>query len=146
MPARLYEPAETIRRHQTIAMRPTLLPALFALGMLAGCGSSLPVRDFRPDYGREWSSSVKIDGHPPFAVYELKGQRRLQVRLNMLAQVFGGAFDPVQWVGLSDGIPSQSAHEAAARQYLADTGRTSCTVSGSAISPSGREFEFTYAC
>jgi hypothetical protein len=114
--------------------------------MLAGCGYSLPVRDFRPDYGKEWSTSVKIEGYPPFAVYELKQQRRLQVRLNMLAQVFGGVFDPVQWVGLSDGIPSQSAHEAAARQYLADTGRTSCTVAGSAIAPGGREFEFTYSC
>jgi hypothetical protein len=127
-------------------MRRTFLPVVLALGMLAGCGSSLPVRDFRPDYGKEWSTSVKIEGYPPFAVYELKQQRRLQVRLNMLAQVFGGVFDPVQWVGLSDGIPSQSAHEAAARQYLADTGRTSCTVAGSAIAPGGREFEFTYSC
>jgi hypothetical protein len=127
-------------------MRRTFLPVVLALGMLAGCGSSLPVRDFRPDYGKEWSTSVKIEGYPPFAVYELKQQRRLQVRLNMLAQVFGGVFDPVQWVGLSDGIPSQSAHEAAARQYLADTGRTSCSVVGSAISPGGREFEFTYSC
>jgi hypothetical protein len=127
-------------------MRRTFLPIVLALGMLAGCGSSLPVRDFRPDYGKEWSTSVKIEGYPPFAVYELKQQRRLQVRLNMLAQVFGGVFDPVQWVGLSDGIPSQSAHEAAARQYLADTGRTSCTVAGSAIAPGGREFEFTYSC
>lgn len=127
-------------------MRRTLLPAVLAFGMLAGCGSSLPVRDFRPDYGREWSTSVKIEGHPPFAVYELKAQRRLQVRLNMLAQAFGWAGDPLQLLGVSDGIPSQSAHEAAARQYLADTGRTSCSVAGSAISPSGREFEFTYTC
>ena len=127
-------------------MRRTLLLAVLALGMLAGCGSSLPVRDFRPDYGKEWSSSVKIEGYPPFAVYELKAQRRLQVRLNMIAQVFGPIADPLQMIGVSDGIPSQSAHEAAARQYLADTGRTSCTVAGSAVAPGGREFEFTYTC
>jgi hypothetical protein len=127
-------------------MRRTLLPVVLALAMLAGCASSLPVRDFRGDYGRVWSSSAKIDGYPPFAVYELKEQRRLQVRLNLIAQVFGPIGDPLQMMGLSDGIPPQSAHEAAARQYLADTGRTACTVTGSAISPSGREFEFTYAC
>jgi hypothetical protein len=127
-------------------MRQTLLPVVLALGMLAGCGSSLPVRDFRNDYQRAAGGSAKIEGYPPFAIFELKEQRRLQVRLNMLAQVFGPIADPLQMMGLSDGIPPQSAHEAAARQYLADTGRTSCPVTGSAISPSGREFEFTYAC
>jgi hypothetical protein len=127
-------------------MRPTLLPAVLALGMLAGCASSLPVRDFGADYQRASSGSVKIDGYPPFAVFELKEQRRLQVRLNVLAQAFGWVADPLQLVGISDGIPSQSAHETAARQYLAETGRGSCSVTGSAISPNGREFEFTYTC
>jgi hypothetical protein len=127
-------------------MRPSLLPAVLALGMLAGCASSLPVRDFRADYQRASGGSVKIEGYPPFTIYELKEQRRLQVYQNVLAQVFRGALDPVQWIGLSDGIPPQSAHEAAARQYLAESGRGACAVAGSAISPNGREFEFTYTC
>lgn len=124
-------------------MRRILLPAVL---LLAGCASSLPVRDFRADYERAPSRQVKIEGYAPFVVYELKSQRRLLVRLNLLAQAFGWAANPAVLLGLSDGIPSQSAHEAAARQYLAETGRGSCPVSGAGVTPSGREFEFAYAC
>ena len=122
-----------------------LLPAVLALGALAGC-ASLPVRDFRLEYERAPRRDVKIEGYARFVVYELREQRRLQVRLNELAQAFGWIADPLQWVGVSDGIPSQSAHDAAARQYLAETGRASCSVTGAAVTPSGREFEFAYTC
>ncbi len=123
-----------------------LLPAVLALWTLAGCASSLPVRDFRPEFERAPRRDVKIESYAPFVVYELRVQRRLQVRLNLLAQAFGWAGDPLQLLGVSDGIPSQSAHEAAARQYLAEIGRPSCSVTGAAVTPSGREFEFAYAC
>jgi hypothetical protein len=127
-------------------MRLPFLPAMLAIGMmLAGC-ASLPVRDFRPDYERAASRSVKIEGYAPFVVFELKEQRRLQVRLNLLAQAFGWANDPLVLMGVSDGIPPRAAHEAAARQYLAETGRPACTVTVTAVSPSGREFEFSYRC
>jgi hypothetical protein len=112
---------------------------------LAGC-ASLPVRDFRADYERAPSQQVKIDGYPPFVVSELRDRRRLQVQLNVLAQAFSWASNPLVLAGLSDGIPSQSAHAAAARHYLVETGRPSCTVSGAAITPNGRAYEFTYAC
>ena len=127
-------------------MRRTLLPAVLALGTLAGCASSLPVREFRGEYERAPKHDVKIEGHAPFVVYELREQRRLQVRLNLVAQAFGWVGDPLQMIGVSDGIPSQSAHEAAARQYLAETGRAACSVAGTAITPSRREFEFAYTC
>jgi hypothetical protein len=124
-------------------MRRLLLPAVL---LLAGCASTLPVRDFKADYERTPSRQVKIEGYAPFVVYELKAQHRLLVRLNFLAQAFGWASDPLVLLGVSDGIPSRSAHEAAARQYLAETGRGSCSVSGMAVTPDGRAFEFAYAC
>lgn len=127
-------------------MRPVLLAAVLALGALAGCASSLPVRDFRPEYERAPRRDIKVEGYAPFVVSELREQRRLQVRLNTLAQAFGWVADPLQWSGVSDGIPSQSAHEGVARQYLAETGRASCSVIGAAVTPSGREFEFAYTC
>src|SRR5262249_43161880 len=98
------------------------------------------------DYERAPSRDVKIEGYAPFVVYELKAQRRLLVRLNVLAQAFGWMSNPAVLLGVSDGIPSRSAHEAAARQYLAETGRGSCSVSGVAVTPNGREFEFAYTC
>jgi hypothetical protein len=122
------------------------LPAVLALGTLAGCATSLPVRDFRLEYERAPRRDIKVEGYAPFVVSELREQRRLQVRLNLLAQAFGWAADPLQLIGVSDGIPSQSAHEAAARQYLAETGRAACPVTGVAVTPSRREFEFAYAC
>ncbi len=64
------------------------------------------------------------------------------MRLNLLAQAFGWAADPLQLLGVKSAIPPQSAHETAARQYLAETGRGTCAVTGAAITPSGREFEF----
>ena len=123
-----------------------LLPAVLALAALAGCASSLPVRDFRLDYERAPRGDIKVEGHAPFVVAELREQRRLQVRLNLLAQAFGWVKDPFQLIGVSDGIPSQSVHENAAQQYLAETGRASCAVAGLAVTPSGREFEFAYTC
>jgi hypothetical protein len=121
------------------------IAALTALS-LAACASSLPVRDFRSDYDRAERRSVKVDGYPPFNVLELKERRRLKVALNILAQAFGGLGDPLVLMGLSDGIPPMAAHRAAARAYLAETRRPSCTVEAAAISSSGREYEFQYAC
>jgi hypothetical protein len=120
---------------------------LLLLWLLIGSGcSSVPVRDFRADYQKASSRSVKIDGYPPFNVSELPGQRRLKVELNTLAQVFGSIADPLVLMGISDGIPSASVHETAALTYLAETGRPSCKILDTATSPTGREFEFQFAC
>lgn len=120
--------------------------AAVALTSLAGCASSLPVRDFRSDYDRAERRSIKVDGYPPFNVLELREQRRIKVALNFLAQTFGGLADPFILMGLSDGIPPLAAHRAAAQAYLVETGRLSCTVEATAISPGGRDYEFRYAC
>jgi hypothetical protein len=126
-------------------MRIGILIAALVLVTLAGC-ASLPVRGFRADYQKASGRSVKIEGYPPFNVAELREQQRLKVELNALAQAFGWVADPLALLGVSSGIPPASAHEAAARTYLAETGRRSCSVSDGAVSPSGREFEFRYNC
>jgi hypothetical protein len=135
--------ARSIYQHR---MRWNALAAVLALASLAACASSLPVRDFNADFDRAERRSVKVDGYPPFNVLDLKDQRRLKVTLNVLAQAFGSLGDPLVLLGVSNGIPPQSAHQAAARAYLAETGRPSCTVEPAAISPSGREYEFRYTC
>jgi hypothetical protein len=104
------------------------------------------VRDFRSDYQRTSPSYVKIEGYAPFRVAELRDQQRIQVELNLLAQTFGVLVDPVVLLGLSNGIPSASAHEAAAQAHLANTGRSSCSIVDAAVSPNGRQFEFRYTC
>ncbi|MCC6890901.1 MAG: hypothetical protein IT536_20430 [Hyphomicrobiales bacterium] len=113
---------------------------------LAGCASSLPVRNFAADYQRASSQSVRVVGYAPFRVAELRSERRLKVELNSLAQAFAGLVDPLVMLGVSDGIPPLSAHQAAAQAFLAETGRPSCTVTASAVLPNGRAFEFQYAC
>ena len=121
--------------------------ALLALTLLAACASSLPVRDFRADYERTKSRSyVRVPGHPPFRVLELREQRRIQVTLNVLAQAFGGLGDPLVLLGVSNGIPSISAHHQAALAYLVESGRTGCIVEPIAVTPGGRAFEFRYSC
>ena len=126
-------------------MRATTTIGMLLLLIESGC-SSVPVRDFRADYQKASSRSVKVDGYPPFSVSELPAQRRLKVELNMLAQAFGSIADPMVLMGVSNGIPSASVHEAAALAYLAETGRPSCRTFEAATSPTGREFEFQYAC
>jgi len=66
--------------------------------------------------------------------------------LNVLAQVFGSVTNPLVLMGVSDGIPSASAHRSAAQAYLVETGRLSCAITDAAVSPDGREFEFHYSC
>jgi hypothetical protein len=127
-------------------MRMKFVVAALALACLSACASSLPVRDFRADYDRAARRSVKIDGYPPFNVLELREQRRLKVALNVLAQTFGALVDPLQMLGVSDGIPPASAHQAAAQAYLAETARPGCAIVDAAVSPNGREFEFRYTC
>lgn len=121
------------------------LVAAVAMMTLAGCATA-PVRDFRGDYERASSQSVKVEGYPPFRVAELRQQRRLKVELNVLAQAFGWASDPLVLLGVTSGIPPASAHAAAARAYLAETGRTGCSIVDTAVSPDGREYEFRYSC
>ena len=118
---------------------------LLAIVIVAGC-SSLPTREFRSDYQRASRQSVKIDGYPPFGIAELRDQKRLKVELNVLAQVFGSVTNPLVLMGVSDGIPSASAHRSAAQAYLVETGRPSCAITDAAVSPDGREFEFRYSC
>src|SRR6187402_3749604 len=101
-----------------IDMRTRFAVAALALASLAACASSLPVRNFGGDYDRASRNSVKIDGYPPFSVLELREQRRLKVALNVLAQTFGSLVDPLILLGVSDGIPPASAHQAAAQAYL----------------------------
>jgi hypothetical protein len=121
--------------------------ALLALTLLAACASSLPVRDFRADYERATPRSfVRVPGHPPFRVLELPQQRRMQVTLNVLAQALGGLSDPLVVLGVSDGIPSLSAHQQAAQAYLLESGRSGCAVEPLAVTPGGRAFEFRYSC
>ena len=122
-----------------------LVLGTFALAVVGGCAST-PVRDFHADYAKVSSRSVKIDGYPPFNVAELREQKRLKVELNLLAQTFGAMLDPTVLLGLSDGIPPSWAHQAAARAYLAESGRPACAVTDAAVSPNGREFDFRYAC
>ena len=126
-------------------MLKTFLVSAFTLLLLAGCAST-PVRDFRGDYQKTSSRWVRIDGHPPFNVAELRDRRRLKVELNILAQAFGGLVDPFVLLGVSNGIPPVGAHEAAARQYLAETGRSSCSIVDAAVLPNGREYEFRFSC
>jgi hypothetical protein len=129
-----------------IDMRTRFAVAALALASLAACASSLPVRNFGGDYDRASRNSVKIDGYPPFSVLELREQRRLKVALNVLAQTFGSLVDPLILLGVSDGIPPASAHQAAAQAYLVENGRPGCAIVDAAVSPNGREFEFRYAC
>jgi hypothetical protein len=127
-------------------MRLAMLIVVPALGLLVGCASSLPAQDFRSAYQNAAGRSVKIEGYPPFNVAELRDQRRLKVELNILAQAFGGLADPLVLLGFTDGIPPASAHRAAARAYMAETGRPSCNVADAAVLPNGRAFEFRYDC
>jgi hypothetical protein len=128
-------------------MRWNAIVVLLALTLLPACASSLQVRDFRADYERTKSRSyVRVPGHPPFRVLELREQRRIQVHLNVLAQAFGGLADPLVLLGVSDGIPSLSAHQQAAQAYLIESGRSGCSVEPLAVAPGGREFEFRYSC
>ena len=128
-------------------MRVRGLIAVLALVLLTACASSLPVRDFRADFERPSArSTVKIEGHPSFGVAELRDQRRLRVEVLPLAAFGQVLTNPLIWMGVSDGIPPLSAHHAAARAFLAETGRPGCTVEPVAVTPSGREFEFRYSC
>jgi hypothetical protein len=121
--------------------------AVLALTLLTACASSLPVRDFRADYERAPTRrTIKVAGYPSFSVAELRPQRRLRVMVLPLAALGRVLADPLIWVGVSDGIPSLSAHETAARAFLAETGRAGCTVAPVAVTPSGHEFEFRYSC
>ena len=61
-----------------------LTTAALALLTLAGCAST-PVREFRGDYQKAPSRWVKIDGHPPFVVAELR-ERRLLRRVTILGE------------------------------------------------------------
>lgn len=128
-------------------MRWNAVTALLALTLLTACASSLPVRDFRADYERAKSRSyVRVPGHPPFRVLELREQRRIQVHLNVLAQAFGHLVDPLVLLGVTDGIPSVLAHQQAAQAYLTESGRSGCSVEPVAVAPGGRAFEFRYSC
>jgi hypothetical protein len=127
------------------AKLPIAVLAAVAAVAIAGCAST-PVRDFQADYQRTSTQSVKIDGYPPFRVAELREQRRLKVELNVLAQAFGSLGNPLVLLGVSSGIPPESAHRSAALVYLAESGRAACSLVDGAVSPSGREFEFRYAC
>jgi len=121
--------------------------ALFAFTLLTACASSLPVRDFRADFERPSArSTIKIEGYPSFGVAELRNQRRLRVEVLPFAALGQLMTDPLIWIGVSDGIPSLSAHHAAARAFLAETGRSGCTVEPVAVAPGGRVFEFRYSC
>ena len=124
--------------------KPFLISA-FALLLLAGCVST-PVRDFRGDYQKSASRWVRIDGYPPFNVAELRGQRRLKVEKNIIAQMASALVDPFVMFGVSDGIPPVHVHEAAARAYLHETGRANCSLADAAMSPNGREYEFRFRC
>jgi hypothetical protein len=122
--------------------------AVFALAFLSACASSLPVRDFRADFERASvrSTTIKIEGYPSFGVAELRDQRRLRVMVLPFAAFGQLLTDPLIWMGVSDGIPPLSAHHAAARAFLAETGRSGCAVEPVAVTPSGRAFEFRYSC
>lgn len=121
--------------------------AALVLASLTACASSLPVRDFRADYEKTTSRSyVRVPGHAPFRVLELRGQQRLQVTLNVLAQAFGSLGDPLVLLGITNGIPPVSAHQQAAQAYLRESGRSGCSVEPVAVTPSGRAFEFRYTC
>ena len=123
------------------------LIAVVALTSLTACASSLPVRDFRADFERASArSTIKVEGYPSFGIAELREQRRLRVEVLPLAALGRVLTDPLIWMGVSDGIPPLSAHHAAARVYLAETGRSGCTVEPIAVTPSGRAFEFRYNC
>jgi hypothetical protein len=126
-------------------MLKALTIAALAVLTLAGCAST-PVREFRGDYQKASPRWVRIVGYAPFVVAELRDQRRLKVELNILAQAFGGLVDPFVLLGVSSGIPSVGAHEAAARAYLVETGRSSCSIVEAAVSPNGREYEFRFTC
>jgi hypothetical protein len=120
---------------------------VLALTLLAACASSLPVRDFRADFERATArSTIKVEGHPSFSVAELRGQRRLRVMVLPLVAFGRVLTDPLIWMGISDGVPSLSAHAAAARAFLVETGRSGCAVEPVAVTPSGHEFEFRYRC
>jgi hypothetical protein len=128
------------------SMRLHVATAVLAVLVLGGC-ASLPTRNFQADYERApHRSTVRVEGYAPFGVAELRDQQRLRVELNAFAQAFGGLADPLVLVGISSGIPPASAHEAAARAYLAQTGRPSCSVHDGAVSPNGRQYEFRYTC
>jgi hypothetical protein len=128
-------------------MRIRGLIAVVALTSLTACASSLPVRDFRADFERPSArSTIKIEGYPSFGVAELREQRRLRVEVAPLAALGQALTNPLIWIGVTDGIPSLSAHHAAARAYLAEAGRSGCTVEPVAVTPSGRAFEFRYSC
>jgi hypothetical protein len=128
-------------------MRIRGLIAVVALTSLTACASSLPVRDFRADFERPSArSTIKIEGYPSFGVAELREQRRLRVEVLPLAAFGQVLTNPLIWMGVTDGIPPLSAHHAAARAYLAETGRAGCTVEPVAVTPSGRAFEFRYSC
>ncbi len=120
------------------------LPTIFA-ACLAACHSPV-VREFRPDYERALRTSVKIDGYAPFSILEPTGQKRVQVSLNTLAQVFAPLTSATVLLGFSNGIPPASAHRAAALAHLVETGRQGCTLGEEAVSPTGREYEFRYSC
>ena len=114
---------------------------------LTACASSLPVRDFRADYERAKSrQSVKVAGYPSFGVLELRDQRRIKVEVNVLHQAFGGHGQSSHLLGITDGIPPLSAHQAAAQAYLAETWRPGCAVEPVAVTPNGRAYEFRYSC
>ena len=128
-------------------MRIRGLIAVVAFTLLTACASSLPVRDFRADFERAAArSTIKVEGYPSFGVAELRQQRRLRVEVLPLAAVGQVLTDPLIWLGVTDGIPPLSAHQTAARAFLAQTGRSGCTVEPVAVTPSGREFEFRYSC
>jgi hypothetical protein len=114
---------------------------------LSACASSLPVRDFRADFERaSVRSTIKIEGYPSFGVAELRDQRRLRVMVLPFAAFGQLLTDPLIWMGVSDGIPPLSAHHAAARAFLTETGRSACAVEPVSVTPSGRAFEFRYSC
>jgi hypothetical protein len=128
-------------------MRSRGLITVVVLTLLTACASSLPVRDFRADFERPTArSTIKVEGHPSFGVAELRQQRRLRVMVLPLAAVGRILTDPLIWIGVSDGIPSLSAHQQAAQAYLVQSGRAGCSVEPVAVTPSGHEFEFRYQC
>lgn len=121
--------------------------AVLAFMSLTACASSLPVHDFRADFERPSArSTIKIEGYPSFGVTELRQQRRLRVEVLPFAALGQVLTDPLIWMGVSDGIPSVSAHQAAARAFLVETGRAGCAVEPVAVAPGGRVFEFRYSC
>jgi hypothetical protein len=127
-------------------MRTHIIGFGLALSLLASC-ATLPVRDFAGDYQRaSGRRHVIVAGYAPFNIVELRAQRRLKVQLNVLAHAFGWVGNPLILLGITDGIPPAAAHQEAARTYLVETGRPSCSIIDAAVSPSGREFEFRYHC